>query len=388
MDVVGDEFAVWRVTVSATPSMSPRAASGLARELGIPLKSAQALLKSGEFSVPMNLTKEAAIALAETLRASGLKVDPQPVTHPPTIPCATHTKLANGGQCKDCGRWICIVERAEHLGLPICESCFNSYLTRRTIRWVRTAVLLAVLVGVAIWGWSEQQRREDRRLWKRPLSVGVFVVEDGDVDPEAISGLSRRAEEISEVLTVEYSKYGGSIAPFEFHVLPAIELPGELPRLQGDGFFQRTQYTFEMWGFRRRVESSISGDLPAFDSRVYLIVRPARGKQPRMFEGLAARDGDFGVVEIELSSDTIDLAVITATHEMLHTLGASDKYDMETGTALYPDGFATPQTKYPQKYMEIMAHDIPLSDSTSRLPSLVGEVRMGPKTAREIGWGK
>ncbi|MEZ4460688.1 MAG: hypothetical protein R3E66_13360 [bacterium] len=386
MEVVGDEFAVWRVHVTPTPTTSPRAAVVLATALGIPVKSATALLKAGPFMVPINQTKEEALELARTLSPSGLKVEPQPVTNPPSIACLTHTKLANNGQCRDCGRWICVVENAQALGMPICEDCFKTFLTRRTFRWVRTTVLLLVLVGVAIWGWNEQQRREERRLWKRPLNIGVFVIVDGDVDRDALDALPNRADEMEDILDAEYRKYGGSMKPFSFVFSEAIALPQPLPELKGDGFFKRVEYTYAMWGFRRAVESKLLRPVEETDSRVYLVVRPAQGKQPRLFEGLAAREGDFGVVEMELAPDTVDLAVITATHEMLHTLGASDHYDPQTGQAIFPQGYADPRNRYPQRYMEIMAHDIPLGEGRARLPSLVGEIRVGSKTAREIGW--
>lgn len=386
MQQVGDEFAVWRVLLKPSTNPSPRAAVVLASVLGVPLKDAQETLKLAPFLIPINMSKYEASELTEKLRGVGLVVEPELVTNPPTITCATHRGLSNDGQCKNCRQWMCIVDRAAAMGMQLCPTCYRTVLTRRAWRYGRTAVLLAVLAGVVVWALEDRQRREDRREWRVPLKVGLFVIQDGDVDAEALDGIASRAEEMSDILEVEYRRYGGEIAPFELRVLGPIPLPEVLPELKNDDFLERAEFTYRMWQFRRSVSKSLGQSTDDIDVSILLVTRPARGIQPRMFEGIAARDGDFGVVQVDLSGDTVDLAVITAVHETLHTLGARDKYDQATGEAEYPVGYFDSRTRYPQRYMEIMAHDIPLAEGKSRLPSLVGEVRIGNFTAREIGW--
>jgi hypothetical protein len=79
---------------------------------------------------------------------------------------------------------------------------------------------------------------------------------------------------------------------------------------------------------------------------------------------------------------------IVMTHELLHTFGATDRYDLATGLPLYPDGFVEPQLspRYPQHLAEIMAARMPLSPTEAALPDGLEEERVGPATAREIGW--
>jgi hypothetical protein len=79
---------------------------------------------------------------------------------------------------------------------------------------------------------------------------------------------------------------------------------------------------------------------------------------------------------------------IVMTHELLHTFGATDKYDLTTGLPKYPDGFADPQLfpRYPQQRAEIMAVKMPLSATEARMPDSLEYERVGPATAREIGW--
>lgn len=81
--------------------------------------------------------------------------------------------------------------------------------------------------------------------------------------------------------------------------------------------------------------------------------------------------------------------VITA-HELLHTLTATDKYDLATGLPIYPDGYAEPdkQPRHPQHYAELMGGYVPISDSEKSVPESLNQTLIGHKTAREIGWIK
>lgn len=50
--------------------------------------------------------------------------------------------------------------------------------------------------------------------------------------------------------------------------------------------------------------------------------------------------------------------------------------------------FADPQLvpRYPQRFAEIMAVKVPLSATEARMPDGLEDERVGPLTAREIGW--
>ena len=79
---------------------------------------------------------------------------------------------------------------------------------------------------------------------------------------------------------------------------------------------------------------------------------------------------------------------IVITHELLHTFGATDKYDLGTGLPRTRMVFAEPQLvpRYPQQLAEIMA----ATDARQRYRSAPArqscDERVGPLTAREIGW--
>ena len=76
------------------------------------------------------------------------------------------------------------------------------------------------------------------------------------------------------------------------------------------------------------------------------------------------------------------------THELLHTLGATDKYDPQTNQPFFPDGFAEPERTplYPQRWAEIMGGFIAVSEEKGLMPEGLSQTVIGPLTAGEIGW--
>ena len=95
------------------------------------------------------------------------------------------------------------------------------------------------------------------------------------------------------------------------------------------------------------------------------------------------------MVAVELGAGMVDFALFVATHELFHTLGATDKYD-ELGRTRIPGGLAEPHRVplYPQAFAEVMARTRPLGPRDERTPASLGELAVGPETAREIGWAR
>ena len=75
-------------------------------------------------------------------------------------------------------------------------------------------------------------------------------------------------------------------------------------------------------------------------------------------------------------------------HEMLHTLGATDKYDPVNDAPRFPDGYGNPGQLplYPQMFAELMAGRRMLSPNRWEQPDSLDQVVVGPATALEIRW--
>ena len=58
----------------------------------------------------------------------------------------------------------------------------------------------------------------------------------------------------------------------------------------------------------------------------------------------------------------VDFALFVFAHELMHTLGATDKYD-GAGAALIPSGLAEPDAvpRFPQRFVEVMARNRPVA---------------------------
>ena len=75
-------------------------------------------------------------------------------------------------------------------------------------------------------------------------------------------------------------------------------------------------------------------------------------------------------------------------HELMHTIGASDKYDPVTTLPLFPQGYAAPDASplFPQPAAEIMAGRIAVAADEAAMPAGLDDVIVGPATAAEVSW--
>lgn len=78
---------------------------------------------------------------------------------------------------------------------------------------------------------------------------------------------------------------------------------------------------------------------------------------------------------------------IVIAHEILHTVGASDKYD-SNNQPIFPDGYAEPSLSpvFPQSFAEIMSARIPQSANVAEMAESLDRCVIGKKTAIEINW--
>src|SRR5215469_14984770 len=98
--------------------------------------------------------------------------------------------------------------------------------------------------------------------------------------------------------------------------------------------------------------------------------------------------GLVGVVHLFAESAMAGRNDIVIAHELLHTVGASDKYDLGSGAPRFPIGYADrdQQPLYPQERAEIMAGRRAVSAYEWDMPRTLASVVIGPETALEIRW--
>lgn len=258
-------------------------------------------------------------------------------------------------------------------------------------RWsrIRLWFLLALLFCTLVGAWHELASRRARTRWQRPLEVAVALVELGPVDAEALSALHDRFPALAARLGAEYHRHGGSLSqPVRFHVFGPVSVDHAPPAAPDESPTDLARYAYELWRWTRAVDQGSALPAGSFDSRIYLVVHAPRDARRSWVEGLSELGGRVGVARIELEASSVDLALFVVTHELFHTLGASDKYDETSGLALLPAGLVEPERSplFPQRYAEVMTRNLVLGAGSERPPESLAELGVGSQTAREIGW--
>ena len=99
------------------------------------------------------------------------------------------------------------------------------------------------------------------------------------------------------------------------------------------------------------------------------------------------RQGRVGVVNLFASQQQQGPNQVVIVHELMHTLGARDRYDPVSLQPDDPAGLADPgrQPRFPQSRAEIMGGRIALSPIRAEMPTSLQQVTIGPATALEVG---
>ncbi|HEX4049740.1 MAG TPA: hypothetical protein VHY19_02520 [Steroidobacteraceae bacterium] len=251
-------------------------------------------------------------------------------------------------------------------------------------RTFRISVLLLVLLVVAAQAWFD---RFSTTRWQHPVFVGAFPV-SADASPVTAAYLAQldqsRIDQVSEFLQREAHRYGVPVdEPIALQLFPT--LPSAPPTLDpAANILTRIVWSLRLRYYRYRALAAVS---PRPQIALFLVYHdPALASSLPHSAGL--QRGLTAVVHVFATRSQEAQNRIVMAHELLHTFGATDKYDLDTGLPRYPDGFVDPQLepRYPQQLAEIMAARLPVSATEARLPDSLEDERVGPLTAREIGW--
>jgi hypothetical protein len=252
-------------------------------------------------------------------------------------------------------------------------------------RNLRILFLLLVLFGVALNTYLEQRATQS---WKEPLWVGIYPI-NGDGTPVAqgyIDSLTvKDFADIERFFSREAHRYGVRIE------LPVhIELYSQVLQLPPVLAPDANPVAIAWWSLKLRWYALRAGRVQGrAPPRVRLFVLyhdPATLERAPDSHGM--QKGLIGVVHVFADPAMTGSNNIVIAHELLHTAGASDKYDLASGEPLFPIGYADRARSplLPQERAEIMAGRRALSAHEWDMPrSLEAEV-VGPETALEIRW--
>ncbi|MBK6599375.1 MAG: hypothetical protein IPG25_16465 [Proteobacteria bacterium] len=252
----------------------------------------------------------------------------------------------------------------------------------RVWRWLRIAILLVALVVVATGALLDRWITAD---WDRTLIVGVFPIPADDLPTTQnyVSGLTKAQFASIEQFFQREAKFFGLShdRPIRIELYPAqIEPPPALPPRAG-------MVTTMWWSLRLRWYTWRAASGKAAQIRIFALFHdPVR--TPSVPHSLGLQKGLIGVVYAFADPQMAGANNIVIAHELMHTLGASDKYAPATNLPQFPGGYGDPeaQPRYPQRDAEIMAGRRAISATEAQMPPDLDAVVVGEQTAREIGW--
>ena len=249
----------------------------------------------------------------------------------------------------------------------------------------RIAVLLYILLFVALGQFLTARRSTD---WNDSLWIDVYLV-NGSGTGEAqsyIDSLQPNAFEAVEEFFGQQARAYGVFLDQPFRIRLADQLGDSLPPVpQNGGLFATVLWSLRMRWFVTRLHWS--SDEPTPDITLFAIYQDG-DLGSTIDRSTALRKGMIVIANLFAERSVTGSNQMIVAHELLHTLGATDKYDPATTLPLYPIGFAAPDQSplYPQRHAELMAGRIPINAKTSTVPHSLNDVSIGPLTASEIGW--
>jgi hypothetical protein len=252
---------------------------------------------------------------------------------------------------------------------------------------IRIFILLMILFIVAMNTWRS---RAQAVAWEHPLQVVVYPINgDGsDVSARYIAGLTAgHFQSVDAFMAEQAKRYGVELtyaqAPVRVALAPEVESKPPMPPQSGNVL------SVMMWSLRLRYWAWKHGDVDGMPAQVRIFVvfhDPAT--HPHLAHSIGLEEGLIGVVNAFAAPEMAGQNNVVIAHELLHTLGASDKYDPATNLPRFPEGYAEPliSPRYPQAVAEIMGGRIPRSETEAAIPESLQYTAIGETTAREIGW--
>jgi hypothetical protein len=244
--------------------------------------------------------------------------------------------------------------------------------------------LLLILAVVGVSTWLEHYRST---RWREPLFVAIYPMA-ADLSPvtsgyvDALDG--SQFADIDAFFRREAARRRlGTAEPVRTRLRAQLrEMPPQ--RAQGAGMMGTVVWSLELryWAWRVSRRSHEPEDV-----RVFVLYHdPALS--PTVPHSLGLSKGLIGVVYAFADPAMTGANEVIIAHELLHTLGATDKYDPANDAPLFPDGYGDPQQRplFPQRYAELMAGRRMLEPNRWEQVSSLSDVVIGDATALEIRW--
>ena len=252
-----------------------------------------------------------------------------------------------------------------------------------TFKQIRIVLLLIVLILVVHNLFNDRARIAS---WEVPLFVSVYPVnaDDSEVVEGFMASLTNADfQSIAEKMRTEARRWGLPLqTPIYIELAEATDNPPPPTPIRGN-VLERAWWVARIRWWRWRFDDQ------GRDPDIVVIARyhaPDAGRVVPHSTGLERVR--IAIANLFASQALQGSNRVVILHELLHTVGASDKYDLSTNLPIYPQGYAEPdrRPRYPQRIAEIMAGRIPVSPTRAEQSQSLRQTIIGPQTAEELGW--
>lgn len=243
-----------------------------------------------------------------------------------------------------------------------------------------------ILIGVALGSWLTGKRSTD---WEQPLWIAIYPINADNLHStqQYINQLELQDfQSIEEFISEEAKEFNLPLNhPFTLKLAPQVKsLPPEPPTSGAVWEIMLWSLKLRYWAYQANTYKEATPHI-----RMFVKYFDVKDQQP-LAHSLGLQQGMLGIVNAFADKKMTHSNAVVITHEILHTLGATDKYDLNTGLPVFPAGYVEVDRdpRYPQELAEIMAGKIPLSETQAAIPKGLHQVIIGKQTAREIYWIK
>jgi len=257
-------------------------------------------------------------------------------------------------------------------------------MVKLSFRQVRILFLLSILIYVVA---DQVIAKHHSRSWRNTLNVVIYPI-NGDASEQSQRTINTLTEDhfssVKHFIKQQSQQYGLLIQqPIDIKLAPQVNKPPALPKLDA-GIVSAIGWSLKMrwWAW---YENTYEGSK---DIRLFIEYYANETTESQVSVGL--EKGRIALIKNYADDQLMERNNVIIVHEMLHTLGASDKYDPVTLMPYFPQGYANPVLGENQKQQqcEIMGGRIPTSAEIAIVPKSLQDCLIGKTTAREIGWIK
>lgn len=249
---------------------------------------------------------------------------------------------------------------------------------------LRILFLLIVLLIVALTAWQDRYRST---RWREPLYVAIYPIaaDDSAVTKAYLAALdAAKFNPLNEFFMREAQRYRlNTLEPVRIKLRP--QLNSSPPqRASSAGILATALWSLELRYWAWRVSGRVG---EPEDIRIFVLYHDP-DLTPTVPHSLGLTKGLIGVVYAFAAPNMNGANNVVIAHELLHTVGASDKYIPGNVAPRFPDGYGNPQQVplYPQRNAELMAGRRMLAPDRWEQADSLDEVVIGPATALEIRW--